>query len=135
MFKRGQNTTPTLVARNALSNLPMCASLKTPSQKPNGKKGMEKRTHTILGLHITTLVTLPSSAGNYLQVPCTCFALCAASDFASRVNVVDVLVIDACYNIFKLSYEHRTIGPCRPTALTINLASCTIQDSATTHFK
>jgi hypothetical protein len=48
MFKRGQNTTPTLVARNALSNLPMCASLKTPSQKPNGKKEHgEKSTHNV----------------------------------------------------------------------------------------
>jgi hypothetical protein len=74
-----------------------------------GKMGMEKRAHTILGLHILTPVTLPSSAGNCLQVPCTCFALCAAPHLASRVNVVEVLVIDACRNIFKLSHEHQTM--------------------------
>jgi hypothetical protein len=68
---------------------------------------MEKRARTILGLHIPTPVTLPSSAGNYLKLPCTCFALCAASHFASRVNVAEVLVIDACCNIFKLSHKHR----------------------------
>jgi hypothetical protein len=70
---------------------------------------MDKRAHTILGLHIPTPVTLSSSASNYLQVPCTCFALCAASHFASRVNVAEVRVIDACCNIFKLSHEHRTM--------------------------
>jgi hypothetical protein len=74
-----------------------------------GKNGMEKRAHTILGLHILTPVTLPSSAGNYLQVPCTCFTLRAASHLASGVNVAGVLVIDVCYNIFKLSHEHRTM--------------------------
>jgi hypothetical protein len=58
-----------------------------------GKKGMEEREHTILGLHIPTPVTLPSSAGNYLQVPCTCFALRAASHLASRVNVAEVLIM------------------------------------------
>jgi hypothetical protein len=87
----------------------MCVSLKTPSQKPNGKKGMEKRARTILDLHIPTPVTLTSSAENYLQVPCTCFALRTASHIASRVNVAEVLIIDACCNIFKLSHEHRTM--------------------------
>jgi hypothetical protein len=104
MFKRGPITNPTLVLRNALGNLPMSASLETPSQKPNGKKGMEKRARTFLGLHILTLVTMPSSVGNYLQVPSmTCFDPCVASLLASRINVVEVLVIDACCNIFKIS--------------------------------
>jgi hypothetical protein len=88
----------------------MCASLKTSSQKPNEKKGMEKRARAILGLHIpATPFTLPSSADNYHQVPCKCFALHAASHLASRVNVAEVLVIDACCNFFKLSREHRTM--------------------------
>jgi hypothetical protein len=74
-----------------------------------GKKGMEKRARTILGLHILTPVTLPSSADNYLQLHCTCFALRAASHLASRVYVVEVLVIDVCCNIFQLSHKHRTM--------------------------
>jgi hypothetical protein len=32
-----------------------------------------------------------------------------SSLFASRVNVAEVLVMDACCNIFKLSHEHRTM--------------------------
>jgi hypothetical protein len=70
---------------------------------------MEERARTILGLHIPTPVTLPSSDGNYLQVPCTCFALHVASHLASRVNVAEVIIIDACCNIFKLSHEHWTM--------------------------
>jgi hypothetical protein len=77
--------------------------------KPQWKKGMEKRARTIFGLKIPTPITLPSSAGNYLQVPCTCFDLRAASHLVSRVNVAKVLVIDTCCNIFKLSHEHRAM--------------------------
>jgi hypothetical protein len=46
--RRGTSTTQALVARIALRNLRMRASLETSSQNRMGKKGMEKRARTRL---------------------------------------------------------------------------------------
>lgn len=76
MLKSGLITTLSMVARNALSNLPMCAPLKTPSQKPNVAK-------------VFVITQIQSSVGWIRQLATW-----------TTVTSVDYCVVLPCWNFF-----------------------------------